>query len=82
MEERKIIEILTELGVESITPKSELRDGLGLDSLQMVNLLIALEEIFDIELEETDIDPASLLTVEDVISLAKKYTQANEEKEE
>jgi acyl carrier protein len=82
MEERKIIEILTELGVESITPESELRDGLGLDSLQMVNLLIALEEIFDIELEETDIDPASLLTVEDVISLAKKYTQANEEKEE
>ena len=82
MEERKIIEILTELGVESITPESELRDGLGLDSLQMVNLLIALEEIFNIELEETDIDPASLLTVEDVISLAKKYTQANEEKEE
>jgi acyl carrier protein len=82
MEERKIIEILTELGVESITPDSELRDDLGLDSLQMVNLLIALEEIFDIELEETDIDPASLLTVEDVISLAKKYTQANEEKEE
>lgn len=82
MEERKIIEILTELGVESITPESELRDGLGLDSLQMVNLLIALEEIFDIELEETDIDPASLLTVEDVILLAKKYTQANEEKEE
>lgn len=82
MEERKIIEILTELGAESITPESELRDDLGLDSLQMVNLLIALEEIFDIELEETDIDPASLLTVEDVISLAKKYTQANEEKEE
>lgn len=82
MEERKIIEVFTELGAESITPESELRDDLGLDSLQMVNLLIALEEIFDIELEETDIDPASLLTVEDVISLAKKYTQANEEKEE
>ena len=82
MEERKIIEVFTELGAESITPESELRDGLGLDSLQMVNLLIALEEIFNIELEETDIDPASLLTVEDVISLAKKYTQANEEKEE
>ena len=81
MEERKIIEVLTELGAESITLASELRDDLGLDSLQMVNLLIALEEIFDIELEETDIDPASLLTVEDVISLAKKYTQANEEKE-
>lgn len=78
MEERKIIEVLTELGAESITPGSELRDDLGLDSLQMVNLLIALEDIFEIELEEADIDPTSLLTVEDVISLAKKYTKTSE----
>ena len=78
MEERKIIEVLTELGAESITPGSKLRDDLGLDSLQMVNLLIALEDIFEIELEEADIDPTSLLTVEDVISLAKKYTQTSE----
>lgn len=75
MEEKKIIEILTGLGAENITPASALRDDLGLDSLQMVNLLIALEDIFQIELEETDIDPASLLTVEDIISLAEKYTQ-------
>ena len=80
MEERKIIEVLTELGAESITPGSKLRDDLGLDSLQMVNLLIALEDIFEIELEEADIDPTSLLTVEDVISLAKKYTQTSEGK--
>ena len=76
MEERKIAKILRELGVENITLSAELRDDLGLDSLQMVNLLIALEEIFQIELEETDIDPTSLRTVEDVISLTKKYTQS------
>lgn len=76
MEERKIVEILTELGAENITPAAALRDDLGLDSLQMVNLLITLEEVFQIELEETDIDPTSLRTVEDVISLTKKYTQS------
>lgn len=76
MEERKIVEILTELGAENITPAATLRDDLGLDSLQMVNLLITLEEVFQIELEETDIDPTSLRTVEDVISLTKKYTQS------
>lgn len=76
MEERKIVEILTELGAENITPAAALRDDLGLDSLHMVNLLITLEEVFQIELEETDIDPTSLRTVEDVISLTKKYTQS------
>lgn len=78
MVETKIIEILTELGAENITLTSELRDALGLDSLQMVILLIALEDIFEIELEEADIDPALLVTVEDVISLTKKYTQPSE----
>ncbi len=77
MEERKIVEILTELGAENITPSADLRDDLGLDSLQMVNLLITIEEVFQIELEETDIDPTSLRTVEDVISLTKKYTPSS-----
>lgn len=79
MEEKKIVDFLTELGAENITPTSELRDDLGLDSLQMVILLIALEDIFEIELKEADIDPALLVTVEDVISLTKKYTQPSEE---
>lgn len=79
MEEKKIVDFLTELGAENITPTSELRDDLGLDSLQMVILLIALEDIFEIELEEADIDPALLVTVEDVISLTKKHTQPSEE---
>lgn len=79
MEEKKIVDFLTELGAENINPTSELRDDLGLDSLQMVILLIALEDIFEIELEEADIDPALLVTVEDVISLTKKYTQPSEE---
>lgn len=79
MEEKKIVDFLTELGAENITPTSKLRDDLGLDSLQMVILLIALEDIFEIELEEADIDPALLVTVEDVISLTKKYTQPSEE---
>ena len=79
MEEKKIVDFLTELGAENITPTSELRDDLGLDSLQMVILLIALEDIFEIELEEADIDPGLLVTVEDVISLTKKHTQPSEE---
>ena len=79
MEEKKIVDFLTELGAKNITLTSELRDDLGLDSLQMVILLIALEDIFEIELEEADIDPGLLVTVEDVISLTKKYTQPSEE---
>lgn len=79
MEEVKILKILEELGAENITPVAKLRDDLGLDSLQMVNLLIALEEVFQIELEEADIDPTSICTVEDIVSLTQKYTQLNGE---
>lgn len=36
-------------------------------------LLMELEERFDVCLEESDMDPFALVTVEDVISLMKKY---------
>ena len=70
----KIIEILSELsGVKSINPNQNLKDDLGLDSLQMITLLIMLEENFNIVLDESDMNPFTLINVCSVVNLVKKY---------
>ena len=45
-----------------------------MDSLRLVTLLVTLEDTFGIRLDEADMDPFRLKTVEDVIDLAEKYT--------
>ena len=70
----KTTTILQELsGCDEIAPESDLHDDLGLDSLEMVALLVELEEVFQIELRESDLDPLELRTVTDVIALIKRY---------
>lgn len=74
MIEIKIKEILKELSSQNIEGTDmTLAIDLGLDSLQMITLLILIEETFQIELTESDMDPFALVTVQDVISLVEKY---------
>ena len=78
----KVNAILSELnGAENIEPEYELQKDLGLDSLQMVTLLLLLEENFEIILEESDMNPYALTTVRDIVELAEKYTQTGGEGE-
>ena len=74
------IQILEELCTEKITDTSlQLLDDLSLDSLCMVMLLVMIEDVFEIELDESDMNPFALVTVEDVISLVSKYKIVREE---
>lgn len=75
----RVIEVLEDLCLTEIddTAKS-LVDDLSMDSLRMVMLLLTLEETFGIELDESDMNPFLLVTVEDVISLVRKYVQVEE----
>jgi acyl carrier protein len=43
-----------ELSPEKITPEANLREELGLDSLDGVDLVVALEKTFQIKIEETE----------------------------
>ena len=45
----------------------------GLSSLTMVELILAVEEEFDIELNDSDLAPANLVIIGDLISLVEKY---------
>lgn len=72
--ETKVKEILCELsGKETIENTDHLQGDLALDSLMMVTMLVEIEETFEIELDEADMNPFDLGTVQNVIDMVAKY---------
>jgi len=72
----KVQEVIVDrLGVEKeeITVEASFKDDLGADSLDTVELIMELEETFDIEIADEDAE--GMQTVGDVI----KYIEANQE---
>ena len=67
--EQRVAEIIVEqLGVspEEISPEASFADDLGADSLDIVELVMAMEEEFDVEIP--DEDAARLERIQDAIS--------------
>ena len=72
--DEKVKEILTDLcGEENINNEDSLQNDLFLDSLSMVMLLVEIEGAFDIQLDESDMNPFDLLSVQSVVDMVKKY---------
>ena len=70
----KVKEIIVEqLGVAetAITPDASFIDDLGADSLDIVELIMALEEEFDIEIPDSDAE--KVVTVGDVVEYIKDH---------
>ena len=68
----KVKEIIVEqLGVAetAITPDASFIDDLGADSLDIVELIMALEEEFDMEIPDADAE--KVVTVNDVVEYIK-----------
>ena len=57
----------SELDASEIGPETDLRDDLGLDSLQAVTVVMALEQEFEVEVDDEEID--GLKTVGDILDL-------------
>lgn len=55
---------------------SKLKEDLGFDSLKIVELIIDIEELFGIEISDTDLDPDNLIKVSDLYMLMERYLQA------
>ncbi len=67
--ETRIKEIVCEqLGVsdEEVTPQASIIDDLGADSLDIVELVMALEEEYEIEISDEDAE--KIKTVQDVVT--------------
>ncbi|MCB1214615.1 MAG: acyl carrier protein [Deltaproteobacteria bacterium] len=70
--EKKIIHIIAEqLGVSEseISKEASLVDDMGADSLDIVELVMAMEEEFDLEIPDEDAERIS--TVQDIIDYIK-----------
>lgn len=76
--EEKVKQIISEqLGIEEseITSNSSFADDLGADSLDQVELVMALEEAF--ELEISDEDAEKIRTVRDVLEYVEKHAKVS-----
>jgi len=72
MEFERIKDVLTEqLGIseEKITLDASIADDLGADSLDLVELIMALEQEFDVEI--SDDDAVKIKTVGDAVNFVK-----------
>lgn len=75
--EEKVKQIIVEqLGVDEgeVTPNASFVDDLGADSLDTVELVMAFEEAFDIEIPDEDAE--KIRTVKDAIDYIDKNTKA------
>jgi acyl carrier protein len=68
--------IVEQLGVdpEKVKPEASFIDDLGADSLDIVELVMAMEEEFDLEIPDEDAE--KLKTVQDVASYLEKKGKA------
>ncbi|MBA2849712.1 acyl carrier protein [Thermosulfuriphilus ammonigenes] len=72
--EEKVIEIIAEqLGVskDKVKPEASFIDDLGADSLDLVELVMAMEEAFGLEISDEEAE--KLRTVKDVIDYIKTH---------
>ena len=73
--EEKVIEIIIDqLGVDEkqVNPEASFIDDLGADSLDTVELVMALEEEFDIEIPDEDAE--KIATVKNAVDYIKDQT--------
>ena len=72
--EEKVIDIIVDkLGVErsEVTPEAVFVDDLGADSLDLVELIMAMEEEFSIEISDEDAE--KIQTVQDVVNYINEH---------
>ncbi len=67
---KAIAEKLKDIDIEDVVPEASLIDDLGADSLTIVELIMSMEEIFEIEIDDDDAE--KLVTVQDAIDYIKR----------
>ncbi|MDL2279322.1 acyl carrier protein [Desulfovibrio sp. OttesenSCG-928-G11] len=68
--------IIDQLGVsaDEVTPEASFVDDLGADSLDLTELIMAMEEAFHIEID--DDEAQKLLKVQDAVNYVKKHAKS------
>ena len=68
--------IVDQLGVDQaeVTPAASFTDDLGADSLDRVELIMAMEEAFDVEIPDEDAE--KIVTVQDAVAYIQKNAKS------
>ncbi len=76
LSERVNLIVTDQLGVdkESLSPEANLLDDLGADSLDVVELVMALEEAFGIEVPDDDVE--NIRTIGDIVQYIEARAEA------
>jgi len=72
--ERRVIEIIVEqlgVGEDEVVPEASFIDDLGADSLDLVELIMAMEEEFGLEISDEEAE--KIQTVQDVINYINEH---------
>lgn len=67
---KKIIAEKLSVDLDEVVPDASFVDDLGADSLDLVELIMTMEEEFDVEISDEDAE--TLVTVKDAIEYTKK----------
>ena len=76
--EDKIKEIISvELGIDkdSISPEQHLRNDLGADSLETVDMVLGIEDTFGIEITDDELDSFKKMTIGEIISVITRKVE-------
>jgi len=68
---KKIIAEKLSVDLEEIVPEASFVDDLGADSLDLVELIMSMEEEFDVEIPDEDAE--KLVTVKDALDYVNKH---------
>ncbi|WDP92658.1 MAG: acyl carrier protein [Desulfobacter sp.] len=64
-----IAEKIPDIDIDDVVPEASLIEDLGADSLTIVELVMSMEEVFEIEIDDDDAE--KLVTVQDAIDYIK-----------
>ena len=71
---KKIIAEQLSVAEEDVVPEASFVDDLGADSLDLVELIMAMEETFDVSIPDEDAE--KIKTVKDAMDYIAKYLKA------
>ena len=69
---KKVVAEKLSVEMEEVVPEASFVDDLGADSLDLVELIMAMEEAFDIEISDEEAE--KLQTVKDAVSYIKSHS--------